>query len=245
MDSPTIAFQNIITGTYEILAKEYYDSIRHPTCANFREASKSLLTKLIVNFKLENKVICDVGAGKSVVFELLRHKADLHNLFLLDSSTSMLAYSQQALKYGAHFTIGDASNMPFRSNTLDILISSLGDPYNMPNFWKESNRVLMKNGIMIFTTPAYEWATFFRKSYNSDSINWAEFKLKDGGLILVPSYIYSHNQQLDIFDKNGFIVKQIEHARVSDLKSRKLSPKILINPHQNIEIVTGYLLVKQ
>ena len=80
-------------STYETLAPEYYDPVRHPTCANFRYASKQIIKPWLEKLT-DYRPICEVGAGKSVAAELLLEAGEsTADLFLTDSSQSMLEYS--------------------------------------------------------------------------------------------------------------------------------------------------------
>lgn len=233
-----------LLGTYEDIALEYYDPIRHPTCANFHKASGHLLSKWLKQFHIENGWLCEVGPGKSLLAELLDEQgATLDRLILVDSSISMLAYSKPWAVKGAHFLLGDALRLPIPSESIELLVSSLGDPYNEYNerrFWKEVYRVLRPGGISFFTTPSYEWASTFR---SESDIIWAEFELLDGRHVRVPSWIYPEDKQLKIFRDSGFFVKDVVQVSLSALKSETISPKLLIGK-SNMSIVTGYALFK-
>src|SRR6266851_1243674 len=72
-------------GSYEDVASEYYDVRLHPTCADFRIASRSFLLKL---FREQNPRgrIADVGCGHSLLSEFVTN-----DLVLVDASPKMLA----------------------------------------------------------------------------------------------------------------------------------------------------------
>lgn len=69
----TTAPNVVLQSTFDVVAPEYYDPVRHPTCGNFRRASEILLAKWLSKFEGIREV-CEVGAGKSVVAELLLKK---------------------------------------------------------------------------------------------------------------------------------------------------------------------------
>lgn len=236
----------IFLGTYEAIASEYYDLRRHPTCANFHEASGYILSEWLKQFHIGSGWLCEVGPGKSLLAKLLAARdASLDRLILVDSSRTMLDYSKGWASKGAHLLLGDALRLPIVSESLELLVSSLGDPYNKLDFWKEVYRVLRPGGISFFTTPSYEWAVAFR---SEEDKMWSEFELKDGSHIRVPSLIYSIDEQFRLIEDSGLQVNKVDyvpdHLPLSALKL-PLSPKLLIEERgSNASIVTGYVLTK-
>lgn len=231
--------------SYEDVACEYYDPVRHPTCANFREASRILLTRWLGQFPVGSDWLCDVGAGKSLMAELLTSAGSgLDRLLLIDESRSMLSYSHAWTTAGARVALADARSLPLRSETLGCLVSSLGDPYNDPLFWDEAYRVLRAGGIVHFTTPSYDWAFAYR-TLTGTSMSTAVFELSDGRQICLPSLIYPEDEQRELMASSGFLTKEIAQIHLCDLESAVVSPKLLRErrgPHATL--VTGYLLMK-
>ncbi len=234
-----------VLGTYEDLASEYYDPIRHPTCANFREGSKYILRKSFEKLLSKDCWLCEVGAGKSLIAELLvKDNVALDRLIITDLSASMLTHSKQWSNVGAYILTADATNLPFASRSLEIVVSSLGDPYNTHALWKEIFRVLKPGGMFFFTTPSYEWAVSFRGTNSGEPFMLAEFELLDAKHIWVPSWIYSTDEQLEIIENEGFLVQEVVNALICDLKNGNLSPKLLSKDGSDKSIVTGYVSAK-
>jgi hypothetical protein len=129
---------------------------------------------------------------------------------------------------------------------MDWLVASLGDPYNSREFWIEVFRVLKPGGTAIFTTPAYEWATCFRRETESSSsaVMEAEFELMDGTRVRLPSFIYSEEDQLSLVVESGLIVREVLHTTIADLKGEVLSPKLCLNRGSAGPVVTGFLIKK-
>src|SRR5579871_2229126 len=201
-------------GTYDDLAPEYYDSGRHPTSANFREASRKLLFPWFRELIPPNACILEVGAGCSIVSEWLAEvKWPVARFIASDLSLKMLSYSGMPGSPVAS-VVCDAQQLPFTANSFDYLVSSLGDPYNTPLFWKEAARVLRIGAYSFFTTPSFEWAQQFR-----DGDSHAEF-LVSGGHILVPSYIKSLESQRILIEESGLT---FTHYR--DLEEAQLTTK--------------------
>jgi SAM-dependent methyltransferase len=237
----TLRQSRFAVGDYELLAAEYYDAVRHPTCANFREASRQLLTSWFARFPQQEMVLCEVGAGKSLLAEILAPRLrSMGRVFLVDASPSMLAFSHEWLARGASLVLADAVCMPMRSASIDIFVACLGDPYNTESFWSEVQRLLRPGGLVFFTTPSYEWASGFR-TRPGDEIHLADFELSDGRVVSVPSYILPIDRQLALMKRHGLNIDNVVERRLSDLSGAIISPKLL-HYGQSLSVVTGYAL---
>jgi SAM-dependent methyltransferase len=231
-----------VLDSYDNLAAEYYDAARHPTSANFREASALILSSW--NEYLIGGRVCEVGAGASLADELLTAGAGLgpHQLILLDSSFAMLAHSRKALPRGAQLVLADAELLPLADQTVDVLIASLGDAYNSARFWSGACRTLSRSGVVLYTSPSFEWAREFRKS--SHDTHSAEFELVDGRVVDVPSYVLPLEGQVDLIESNGLLVKESTSVTKSARRSTQLSAK-LSGCSDDDPIVTGYVAIKR
>jgi SAM-dependent methyltransferase len=229
---------------YEDVAWEYYDPVRHPTCANFREGSAILFRRWLLDLPHETGSFCEVGAGKSLLAELLTAEgSSAANLIITDSSPAMLSYSAPWVGTRTHLVLGDSMMLPISDEGLDLLVSSLGDPYNLPSFWREVSRVLKPGGIAFFTTPAYDWAMAFRNTSTSD-LESAEFELVGGESVQVPSWIYPPRAQIEMIEKSGLHVRERFTVAIAELMAQPLSPKLLIDRGPSAEVVEGYLIAK-
>src|SRR5215213_3310277 len=184
--------------SYEEIASEYYDPVQHPTCANFRDGSAYIISNWLEEIKTEQLEICEVGAGDSLAAELLNASGKTYKkLYITDKSPSMLAFSEKWANENTVLRVEDAARLSFGAESIDLLISSLGDPYNHPDFWNSVSRILKPNGHAIFTTPAYEWSVNFRSKLDNETAS-AEFELKNGKTVAVLSYIYSKEKQSEL-----------------------------------------------
>jgi ubiquinone/menaquinone biosynthesis C-methylase UbiE len=191
--------------------------------------------------------VCEVGAGRSVVAEQLIHLGQsLNRLLITDESARMLEYSRQFESAGATLWLARAERLPIAGDSIGCLVSSLGDPYNNRTFWTEAFRVVRPGGIVIFTSPAYEWAVSFRReSQNIDaSFMQAEFELADGRRVYLPSYIYSDSDQQSLVEGAGFVVRDVRSVTIADLHGAVLSPKLCLGRGRNGPVVTGFLMQK-
>lgn len=230
---------------YSAVAAEYYDAQRHPTCANFRQATKIALKKLLPTSTIDwSKLqVLEVGAGDSLVAEIAQERGlTLSCLTISDASSMMLAYSLKWEKKGAKLLIADARCLRLQEDSLDLLIASLGDPYNNSEFWQEVHRVLKPGGEVIFTTPGYKWASLFRSSLNS--LNTAEFTIAGGALVQLPSLVYESSQQTHLIE--SACLKLVENFSVglSQLK-HPVSPKLHFDELNQNGVITAYRAIKK
>jgi SAM-dependent methyltransferase len=213
--------------SYVSVASEYYDARRHPTCANFRAASAVYIRRALDKIP-GNRTVVDVGAGRSLVAELLIEKGrSVSGLILLDGSIQMLAHSVEFVRSGAQAVIGDASGLPLLSASISVIIASLGDPFNTQEFWDEAARCLMPGGACIFTSPSYEWAQSFRNASVKEREGFAFFELINGNSAYVPSLVRSMPHQIGMIElKRQQLMPTLCHLLVQKRSWRRaeLSP---------------------
>ena len=226
---------------YDVIADEYYDSLLHPTCANFRRASSGFVLRCLGEVSVKS-VIMEIGCGRSLVAEILAAKdAALANTILVDRSLKMLRHSQQFSHLGARLIVGDALKLPVRGQQVDALFAVLGDPYNVSELWQELRRIVRTGGRCFFTTPSYEWAHWFRNSINDELSGAAQFLLRDGGRAYVPSHIFPIDEQLALMGRYGWRCEAVEKLGV-DGGDIQLSPKIVRRDVALSHVVTGFVL---
>ncbi len=171
-------------GSYADLASEYYDARRHPTCANFREASAVFLAEELAAFNPRGGLVAEIGAGRSLVAEIMAGAALARSrLVLIDASHEMLAHSVKWLSAGALGTVADARQLPIGRHSVELGVVPLGDAFNNCAFWSEVARVLRPGGLCLFTVPAFAWAQEFRLKSLALGLTWLNSPL----LLVEPS----------------------------------------------------------
>jgi SAM-dependent methyltransferase len=214
----------MLLSSYGRVASEYYDIRRHPTCANFRQASR-LLLELLVPETLAARS-CEVGAGDSLLAELLwRRHGSLDGLLITDAQPEMLEHSRGWERCGAKLSVAAANSIPVSDESLDLVVASLADPYDDDSFWEEVSRVLTRWGKCVVTTPSATWAHRFRADESPDDA--AEFELADRSKIYVASLVRSpeeervliENQDLDVIREASATLKALDEP---------ISPKLRV-----------------
>lgn len=228
-------------NSYSAIASEYYDAVRHPTCANFAELSEQFLAPRLRKLLLTTGMkVLEVGAGRSSVAPIMAAtESRLDNLLLLDNSSEMLEHSKLWKTHGVRFVIRDALNTELEEHSFDLIASSLGDPYNCQQFWSEMWRVAKSGGCCLFTVPSSSWSSWFRREAAMDE---AEFLLNDGTAVTVPSFVLDGEQQTKMLRSTGWDVLERASYAIADLTG-PLSPK-LGSPMEGADrkILDGYLL---
>lgn len=226
-------------STYDDVAVEYYDSLRHPTCANFSELSTAYLAPRVRKYLSKLSPILEVGAGRSTVAPIMhREGVPLGQLTLLDKSAGMLAHSQEWSRYGLPQPIvADACRSSLPSGRFGLIVSALGDPYNYLSFWEEVARLLEPGGICLFTTPAAEWSMRFREPH---ARTYAEFVVAGRYTVLVPSNCPPLDQQVRMIVESGLQVVDVVSLSAEDLTGPR-SPKLLVDENtKRLSIVRGF-----
>jgi SAM-dependent methyltransferase len=236
----------IPTVDYETLSSEYYDRIRHPTCADFRHASLRLIaTYLSLMGRRAVPRILEVGAGRSVFVELAATFSYLlGRTIVTDSSQGMIQHTD-ITSDGISRACANAEALPFRDGAFDLMISSLGDPYNTELFWREVGRVLSDGGCCIFTTPAASWSDRYRDARQSGDQRIAVFETKGGKIVGVPSFVMPPIDQMIFLKGLGLSVTDVwTFTRDMFPDVAQLSPKIAQFTHDATPVVCQYIVRK-
>lgn len=223
-----------LSGSYADLASEYYDPKRHPTCANFREASRLLMVPWLRHLAKGGVEVLETGAGASIISEwLTEERRGIGTFVATDASQEMLQYSASSSTRTV-MIVCDAHRLPLGSGSFDLVVASLGDSYNTLPFWREAARVLRPGGHVLFTSPSFEWALQFRNGHST-----AEFVMSDGRLKTVPSYVESDDAQRRMIEACGLTLVEIRTVKDTEIRNTPRSPKLRPGP-----IVSGYLVRK-
>jgi SAM-dependent methyltransferase len=195
---------------------------------------------LITQIGNGNREWLEVGCGLSLLADILKQRgSSLDHVLLTDSSPSMLRYSARWHELGAVSVLSSADALPVQDSSVDVVVSSLGDPYNTKEFWSEVRRCLKSGGRAFFTTPSYEWASSYRhREHYPDSES--EFLLRSGVEVTLPSLIVPEAEQIDLIEASGLKVVSRARFALSELTGR-VSPKLRIPGSVDVPIVVAYV----
>jgi SAM-dependent methyltransferase len=203
---------------YRMVAGEYYDTTRHPTCAAFRQASALLLAPHLAS--VPRHPVLEVGAGRSLVAELA---PDLANRTIAtDLEPTMLRYS---IGSGVGLALMSATQLAVRRASVGAVVASLGDPYNTERFWQESARVLVPQGVVLYTTPAFPWSERFRESAAAGP-RLAEFLTAGGTEVYLPSTVLDEAGQRRLIEAAGLTVTAVEAVGAAQVPLASMAPKL-------------------
>lgn len=222
---------------YDLLSDEYYIQDKHPTSFYLRECSKKLLKSNFGKKKFRRAI--EVGAGKSVLPEILDEYTHYDDIILVDKNIEMLSYSFDQCSENYFSLVGSNDQLPFRDESFDVFFSCLGDPYNCDLFWSEMYRVLIPGGIGLFTSPAFEWAMIFRDIEALGSKNEAVFQIKDGRTVWTKSNILTECDQRRLINKAGLEVLKTSQIRPIDMEI-SAPPKISSIIDEETAVVSLY-----
>src|SRR5205823_875605 len=119
-------------------------------------------------------------------------------------SPGMLGHSRHWARQGAGLEVAPADQLPVLDTSLGLLVASLADPYDDDSFWSEVARVLAPDGRCVVTTPSWLWAARFRDDGRPG--DRAEFELRDGTQVAVPSMIRTPDDEIRLVERHGLCV---------------------------------------
>lgn len=168
------------------------------TAANYNRSSDGRFVEPMYNIilkeiqKLQTGKILDVGCGNGNLFTLLPRGK--YELFGIDFSENMIIEAKKNCGEKASFSIADAENLPFKSNTFDIVVCNASfHHYVHPNtVLKEMYRVLRYDGKLLIGDPYIP--TIVRPIMNI----LTKFSKKGD------YHFYGLNEMKNLFIKNGF-----------------------------------------
>jgi SAM-dependent methyltransferase len=203
-------------GTYNDVASEYYDEQLHPTCADFREASRAFLREFFRR-EMPRGRIAEIGCGISLLSELAPD-----DLVLVDSSAKMLNKNQNM----AEKRLLNVESSSFGEREFDWVFAILADPYNSKAAWQNIARALKHRARALFVVPSHYWASHFRSVAGGERDGFARFDRADSSSVFLASAIYSREEQLALIRSADLAVLECNHVPVqaiNRIRSRKIS----------------------
>jgi SAM-dependent methyltransferase len=224
---------------YAAVAPEYYDELRHPTCAALRRGSVLVLSQLIEEVAPKHwAAALEVGTGRTILPEV---GVVAEETLLSDINAEMLVHSRPLGLESARFLVASADHLPVESGSIDLMVASLADPYNTSYFWHEAARVLRPGGHLAWSAPSHEWASTFRSSCPGGQE--AVFETLNGE-VHVPSYVLPISDQERLIRDSGLQCVTWIRAALGEVSGARAVPKLAGVLSDFDPIVAAVLVVK-
>ena len=151
----------------------------YDTVAHLQTQVGEGLFERVVGIKLAPKTVLDVGTGTGYLLAQLKQSYKSAQIYALDIAENMLQQARKKnyhwFRRNPHFICGDAHQLPFADQSIDLLMSNLTLQWchNLPQVLQEFARVLSPKGVLIFSTLGpdtlkelrYSWATVDHASH--------------------------------------------------------------------------------
>ncbi len=231
--------------SYDDVADEYYDEECHPTSAAFRRISMRWIADELENSVSGGVVGLEIGAGKAILPILLKRLGiSIDKLVVSDKSAKMLRANDQSPYDNVKTVLADVldDNFPFKfgKTNFNLIVSSLGDPYNLPKMWSNLSQITSRTAVCLFTCPSLEWATHFRTLHQKGMLDVAEFATRDNSTVLLPSFIYNVTKQIKMAERSGFRLDRFDNILFSESALGIRAPKLSGAAAMQIPVLAAY-----
>lgn len=174
----------------------------YPPCAHnpLMEAEALCLGTIITRLAPDHALDVGTGTGRNV--ELLRANTSAH-VVGIDLSPAMLACGSGA----SPRVCGDAQRLPFRSESFDLVCSSLmcGDIPDVGAWIREASRVVKPGGHVVYSDFHPSWsASGWRRT----------FKGVDGRTYQLPLFPHDIEQHLELLDEHGLRIRAVREPGI-------------------------------
>ncbi|MCH8823026.1 MAG: methyltransferase domain-containing protein [Planctomycetes bacterium] len=196
---------------YDDIAEEYYD-LRHVTCRNFDNTTKSSLVSN--SFPIPDGKLLEIGAGRGRAGEFLG--VDHSRVVQLDNSQAMfdLAVREEcSLKI-----LADACAIPLASGQFKYVVGFLIDPFMGLDCLAEAHRMLVPEGRILLTVPTHQWGTVLRTMLGIEEMT-TRFKVLDTeNIVVLPSVLHTPERIDEMLKMVGFQKIEISCDALTDFE---------------------------
>jgi ubiquinone/menaquinone biosynthesis C-methylase UbiE len=206
-------------NAYDSMAEKYHE--KRIKGKDFNELIEQPVTFSLLE-DIKGKRILDAGCGSGIYTKILAERGA--NVQGLEISGEMLRIAKEHCKgLGITFKQGSIDKLPYPNNSFDIVVASLVIHYlkNPEKAFKEFNRVLKKNGTLIFSThhpimEAYKETQMEKRKkqiiiqdyFKTGKFYWHIHQSK----VNIPSYLIGFEKLFDMLYKNNFILEKFKEA---------------------------------
>lgn len=128
-------------------------ALSYDSAALFQRIAGQRLLERLDFFTLEPAAILDVGCGTGFFTRKLSQRYPQARITGIDVAQGMIDFCRQQSD-GESYICADACQLPVAENSYDLIFSNLTIQWieNLPELFQELNRVLKKDGLLLFTT---------------------------------------------------------------------------------------------
>ncbi|WP_223668624.1 malonyl-ACP O-methyltransferase BioC [Kangiella shandongensis] len=121
--------------------------------AFFQRIAGERLFERLDYFKLQPETIVDLGCGTGVFTRELSQRFTQSSVTGVDIAEGMVQWCRQR-SASEEYICANAMALPFEDNSVDLIFSNLAIQWleDLPGLFKELNRVLRPEGLLLFTT---------------------------------------------------------------------------------------------
>lgn len=206
---------------YDLIADEFSDEKRITT-ANFHYLSAGFFRDEIALLALPGRSVLDLGTGRGHLVPVLEESGA--HTFLVDLSSRMLSLIR--CRADTVKICSPASNLPFPGETIDLVVSSLADPFLHTPAIREINRVLKAQGTWVFTSPSRVWSDALRNSSGIPQ-GMTRFVHSSGQEAEVYSFTYHDTELRELLTSCGYTVDRLVVAHGRQLAGQRISPALI------------------
>ena len=186
--------------------------------------------------KVKGKKVLDAGCGSGIYSKILAKKGA--KVFGLELSGEMLKLAKQhCSKENINFKQGSIDKLPYKKNSFDIVVASLVIHYlaKPERAFKEFNRVLKKDGILVFSTnhpignggKTIEIINGKKIVLVSDYFKESKYywTLHGKEEVKIPCYSIGFEKLFNMIYQNGFILEKFKEPYLTLKKAKRDSDK--------------------
>jgi hypothetical protein len=165
---------------YDEISAEFTDELRLTT-KYFHQLTDQFWRGVLTESVLAEQRYLEVGPGRGWVKSLGWPSGAYYQGLELSNEMRDLNPDKDTI------ALGSAGSLPYVSKSFDGVFGSLLDPFLLPNFLFEAQRVVTDEGWFAGTAPAGDWA----RSLRGKNVAATDFMLRSGRTTTVSSFCYA------------------------------------------------------
>lgn len=175
-DSPAYLDKNTVAKAFGAAASQY-----DKAAVLQKDVGERLLERLDFITDFQPKACVDVGTGSGRIAEAIAKKYKHAQVYAVDQALPMLGEARKRVPWHKtllqakqrHFVCADAAYLPFKTNSVDLIISNLMLQWcnDLPRVFQEFARILRPDGVLLFSTFGPDTLSELRQSWATVDTN--------------------------------------------------------------------------